>query len=440
MTRAVSVGAESSPAIKNRINPLAIFLAHKICALLTWLLVVLLGLAATIYFPASYESSIAIHVNRAKVATISDAENNASQTRIGEEEFKAEAEALLSQPVIEAVVKELNLTAHTQETLDQAIADLRGKLKVTSHQSDQTFVVTYVDRSVERGNQILCALFQSYEAHQRLLKKASESRQSLPEAIAALNLTPTELQAKLSQIKVAENADEKTVKRAILLRQYYQTLSQLNMTRAELFEIEQRFFVFHGVLVKPPAQTEEPYAHTGSISSPIRDEVVRVPEENKVISRDQIPNQRLMDDLQALQTKQTELTERQKNLLDAMTQIQTMLQSLDQQGIENSSPSDREAGNFDLKKQRETEVLTAASRQVAVNMSAVNISMDRRPTTRRHPINPPTLIAVVLCVVLGLIASCLSVYLAEYFKARVKQTMPATQGRKTPVLAHIPEL
>ncbi|HYE74284.1 MAG TPA: hypothetical protein VEF04_13180, partial [Blastocatellia bacterium] len=301
MSREVEVSAESNRVIKNVLNPLAVFRAHKTRTLLSGFAAVLTAFLVTLYCSASYESSIAIHLNRARVATIND-NAKGSETQISEEEFKKHSEILLSQTVLEAVVKELNLAANTKMAQLEAVAELRQRLKVAL--SKHQITVSCEDDNADRGAQILKALFEKYEVHYHSLARQAEAAQLLPEKMVALNLTTTELQEKLSQIKVDENADEKTVKRGVLLRQYYQTISQLNATRAELFEVEQRLLELQSFIVKPPTQIESgSYSQPAPIDTHKRSETLPSETEHKQTLTPQNSNQQLIDDLLDAQAK-----------------------------------------------------------------------------------------------------------------------------------------
>jgi uncharacterized protein involved in exopolysaccharide biosynthesis len=448
-----------------RRGPLAVVGAHKRLALSAWLLIVAAGMAATLLWPATYESAMKIGVTRGAAA------EGGTPEQVSDEEFAAQTELLLSRDVLAAVADGLKLTP------EQAVNRLRESLDVRPASGSRTITVVCRDRDPERAARILNALFQQYEASARRLSEQAGAGRALGAQAAAFNRKLAEAQERLRQIEARGDVADIPLRRSLLLQQYYQTLSQLNAARTDLREAERRVSVLQTQLAAQPAriETASRTAYTQATEQ-MRQELTKleaerarllarenpdqrlvkdlerrvekakeliageeraVPQERAVAIND--VHQRLTNDLLSAEANQTALAEREKALADLTAQIQSRLHELERQSAEQGAAERERAASEDAyqlysRKAQEAELLGVTL------PSPPAVSLADAPRVNPRAVSPRPLVNLAALVALGSAAACAAAYAAERRRPRPAPLPDATVRAELRVLAQIPEV
>lgn len=477
---------------------LAAVSAYRRLALACGLPIVVLGSVLLLLWPATYESSMKFLITRERMTT--GAATATASEQVSDEEFAAKAELVLSQPVLEAVVSELNLTTGDQPpagllnafrsrvawlvaaqpdaalTTEQAASRLRESLRVTLHRESRSVGVVCRDRNPERAPLILKSLFQKYEAQLRELNEKESTGQALREQAEAFNRKLAEAQARLRRLEAQGDVTDAGLRRELLLQQYYETLSRLNATRTDLREAEQRISVLQSQLATQPARIEtESRTQYTQATEQMRQELSRLEAERAQLLRRQNPDprlvrdldqrierakeliareeravpqeravalndvhQRLMNDLLAAQATQTALAERQRALTELLAQVQSHLQEAEQQRAAKS--------DFDRARTASEDEYLLYSRKAreaellsVARPAALIVTLTEAPSVALRPVGPRPPVVFALVLVLGCVAACAGAYVSE--RRRMRLTAGADAPRaELRVLAKIPEV
>ena len=463
-------------------------------------LVVFSGMTATFLITPKYEAAMSILVSRDRVdPRISPSEKTLENapTSISDEEFNSELELIQSGEVIAGAVRELDLINNQTPKNDTWVSELRtkikamfgnftprvsaktedaknsaseksaaddfaiektvnriaGNLEVVPVKKSRIIKINYTDTDPLRAKNTLEEIYRQYvELHVQL----SEKRQAgdlFNEQTDAFN---RKLKSSTDVLKNFDVQNEVSgaqigVQRELLLRQFYETQTQLGATQTEMVETEHRISDLQAKVNAQPEQLQ-----TGSVtkyvlaidrmkeelaqleqqktqllqkyqpnSRPVRESEGRIVQLKKSIAEETAnPPQeksfalndlrrKLIADLYAAQTSLVALKEREKKLSPLVTKLRGQTASLNSRSIERESLErarnvNEEAYLLYQKKARESEISQVLNKEQVVNFAVVDA-----PSTDGEATNPKPLMNLIVLILVGLTAGLTSAICLE---------------------------
>jgi len=463
-------------------------------------LIVFSGMTATFLITPKYEAAMSILVSRDRVdPRISPSEKTleTAPTSISDEEFNSELELIQSGEVIAGAVRVLNLIHHQTPKNDSWISELRTKIKAmfddfTSRASAKTedaknlanekspagdfaiekavnriannlevvpvkksriIKINYTDTDPLRAKNTLEEIYRQYvELHVQLSEKR-QAGQLFNEQTDAFN---RKLKSSTDVLKNFDVQNEVSgaqigVQRELLLKQFYETQTQLGATQTEMVETEHRITDLQAKVNAQPEQLQ-----TGSVSKYVsaidrmKEELAQLEQQKTQLLQKYQPNSRpvresegrivqlkksiaeetanppqeksfalndlrrkLVADLYAAQTSLVALKEREKKLSPLVAKLRGQTASLNSRSIERESLErarnvNEEAYLLYQKKARESEISQVLNKEQVVNFAVVDA-----PSTDGEAKNPKPLMNLIVLIAVGLTAGLTSAICLE---------------------------
>ena len=477
---------------------------HKLLILSVFLLMVISGMIATLLITPKYEATMTILVSRVRVdpqISPSDKPSDATQVTISDEEFNSELELIRGSEIITAVIKELDLTRNQAPKNETRLSNLRtyiklklyglsgkeaGKTKNSANQeSDFTFEktvnritdnlsvvptkksriikVSYTDTDPLRAKKTLEKIYQKYFERRVNLNEQVKEKEKLQagEVFNDLSenfnqkLTSSTNRLKKFDVENEVSGAESGVQKELLLKQLYETQSQLSSTQTEMVETKQRIADLQQKVNAQPEQIQ-----TGSVSKyvpavdKIKEELTRLEQQRTQLLQKYQPNsrpvreneeriqqlkksvaeeianppqeksyalndvrRRLENDLLNAQTNLVVLREREKSLSPLVSKLRTQTtflnsKTIERAGLEREKNVNEEAYLLYQKKARENEISQALNREKVINLSLVD-----PPRTDGEAKSPKPLLNLLVLLFIGGTAAFASAIILEKFIA-----------------------
>jgi len=463
-------------------------------------LVVTSGMTATFLITPKYEAAMSILVSRDRVdPRISPSEKTpeTAQTSISDEEFNSELELIKSGEVIAGAVRELDLTNNQAPKNDTWVSNLRTKIKamfydftprasakteeaknsvnekspaddfaiektvnriadnleVVPVKKSRIIKVNYTDTDPLRAKNTLEEIYRKYvELHVQLSEKR-QAGQLFNEQSDAFN---RKLKSSTDVLKNFDVQNEVSgaqigVQRELLLKQFYETQTQLGATQTEIVETEHRITDLQAKVNAQPEQLQ-----TGSVSKYVsaidrmKEELAQLEQQKTQLLQKYQPNSRpvresegrivqlkksiaeetanppqeksfalndlrrkLVADLYTAQTSLVALKEREKKLSPLVAKLRGQTASLNSRSIERENLErtqnvNEEAYLLYQKKARESEISQVLNKEQVVNFAVVDA-----PRTDGEPKNPKPLMNLIVLILVGLTAGLTSAICLE---------------------------
>lgn len=462
--------------------------------------VVISGMTATFLITPKYEAAMSILVSRDRVdSRISPSEKNsdAAPTSISDEEFNSELELIKSGEVIAGAVRELDLTNNQTPKNDTWISHLRtkiktlfddftlrtaakteaaknsadgksaaddfmiektvnriaGNLEVVPVKKSRIIKISYTDTDPLRAKNTLAEIYRKYvEMHVQLSEKR-QAGQIFNEQSDAFN---RKLKSATDVLKNFDVQNEVSgaqigVQRELLLKQFYETRTQLGATQTEIVETEHRITDLQAKVNAQPEQLQtgsvskyvsaidrmkeelaqleqqktqllqkyqpnsrpvrESEGRIGQLKKSIAEETAHPPQEKSFALNDL--RRKLVADLYNAQTSLVALKEREKKLSPLVAELRGQTaslnsRSLERESLERARSVNEEAYLLYQKKARESEISQVLNKQQVVNFAVVDA-----PRTDGEPKNPKPLMNLIVLMLVGLTAGLTSAICLE---------------------------
>ncbi|MEK7723946.1 MAG: Wzz/FepE/Etk N-terminal domain-containing protein, partial [Acidobacteriota bacterium] len=317
--------------------------SHKLLVLGITLAVIISGMFVTFLITPKYEASMAIMVSREKVEnqiTPGDAGAGMVLPGISDEEFNSELELLRSNEVISGAVREIFNTKYTPTPDTGATAKFRktvkGKLnewfgkkeeqvdlKTLSEEQFKKALEAETDRVASnlevvpaKKSRVIRVNYRDIDSVraklilENIYKKYTELRLQIaekPQVAEVFNKQSKDFGAKLnSSTEAIKNFDSKNgisgseirVQREMLLKQYYDSQSQLNQTKTEIKELSQKITTFQKQIDEQPEQIQ-----TGSVTKYVaaldqmKSELMKLQQERMQLMQKYQPTSRIIREI-----------------------------------------------------------------------------------------------------------------------------------------------
>lgn len=507
-------------------------LNHKLLIISVFLLMVVSGMFATFLITPKYEATMSILVSRVRSdpqISPSERPSNSTQVTISDEEFNSELELIRGSEIITAVINELDLTHNQAPQNETWLSNLRtkiklklygsseqeaGKTKNSANQADdfsfeknvnrisgnlsvvptkksRIIKVSYTDTDPLRAKKTLEKIYEKYFALRvSLNEKVREKEESQAGEVFndlsgnfSRKLNSSTNRLKKFDVENDISGAETGVQKELLLKQLYETQSQLSSTHTEIVETQQRITDLQQKVNAQPEQIQ-----TGSVSKyvsavdkikeelsqleqqrtqllqkyqpnsrPVRENEDRIQQLKKAVA-DEIANppveksyalndvrRRLENDLLNAQTNLVVLKEREKSLAPLVSKLRTQTtflnsKTIERAGLEREKNINEEAYLLYQKKARENEISQALNREKVVNLSLVD-----PPRTDGEIINPKPMLNLLVLMFIGGTAGFASAIVLDKFTNRQDDDLIISareiEGRlNLPLLASISEI
>jgi uncharacterized protein involved in exopolysaccharide biosynthesis len=481
--------------------------AHWRLALLLCAGVVGAGMGVTLLTPALYESSIKILVTRERVnPSVSPGAVNAEMPRpeISEEEFNSELEIVRSREVVEAVAAELGAGGARQGRVGGRWSELRERLsgllrsrareaagdsdapaaaQIAAHLSavpvrkSRVINVTYRDRDPERAARVLNLLYQKYAEHHIRLHQNTQAADVFRRETEAFNRKLAEATERLKKFDAASGVVSAEPQKDLLLRQLYETQSQVNAARTEQHELRQRLAALKSQLAAQPERIETnavikyvnaldrmkeellkmelEHTHLAQKYQPahrlVRELEQRIAQARAAIAREEANpprersvalnevHRRLLNDLLAAQAALASVGERERRLSELVAEQRARVIEFDRQSftraeLERTRTINEEAYLLYHKKAQEAEIARSLDREKVVNVSLAEAA---RPAAQ--PVSPKPLVNFAVLSVVGLLAALAGAVAAEKLNPLLRTEDDVRRRYRVRVLARIPD-
>lgn len=502
--------------------------SHKLLILGILLSVVVSGMLVTFLITPKYEASMSIMISRDKVenqVTPGDAGAGMVLPGISDEEFNSELEFLSSNEVISGAVREIfnikyeptpetgtiakfrkavkgkinqwlgkkeenvDLKTLSQKDLDKAVESevsrISANLEVVPAKKSRVIKVTYRDIDPVRAKLILENIYKKYaELHVQLAEK--------PQVTEVFSKQTDDYNTKLNS---ATNAikefdarngltgSEIKVQREMLLKQFYDTQSQLNQARTEITETNERIAALQKQISEQPEQIQ-----TGSVTKYVgaldqmKSELMKLMQERtqlmqryKVNSRPVIEineriiqlqksieneqktppqersyavndlRRRLVSDLYNANSSLAALRQRETNLAKNMEkyrgEIEAMnAKSIEREKLERNAQMNEEAYVLYEKKTRESEIAQTLQKNQLLNFTLID-----PPFAGSGAVNPKPLLNLVALTAVGLFIGIFCAVFVDRASEEIVEDIISNQYELEtrydfPVLAVVPEM
>ncbi len=503
---------------------------HKLLIIATFVLIVAVGMIATLLITPKYESSMAILYTRDRVdSQISPTERqvNASQIIISDEEFNSELELIRSSEVIKGAIKDLNLINDQKPKDDTKLSKFRSDIKfgiekffgksssdlngtISNVSPDEAFAterlvnrivsnlsivpvkksrvirVSLTDTDPLRAKKTLEAIYKRYYD---LRVKLSDTAKDIAETKAGevfSDLTANyneRLKSATNNIKKFDSENELSgtemgTQKELLLKQTMDIQSQLDTSRREILETQQRIGdLKEKVKVQPLeiqtssvtryvsaldkmkeelvqlegqktqiAQKYQPYVENeeriAKLKASIAEESKNPPTEKSYSLND--VRKKLEAELFTSQNNLVALNERERQLSPLLAKLKNQVstlntRSIERDGLEREKKVNEEAYLLYERKQRETEVGQSLGQEKPLNFNLVE-----PPRTDGEAKNPKPILNLIVLIFVGTIFGFLGAIAVERFTFKnddndfIATALQLEERWKIPVLATIP--
>lgn len=502
--------------------------SHKLLVLGILIAVVASGMFVTFLITPKYEASMSVMISRDKVeSSITPGEAGAGMVLpgISDEEFNSELEFLRSNEVIFGAVRELFKTHYTptpetgtiakfRKTVKGKINEILGKkeenidprtlseadlkktleseadriasnLEVVPAKKSRVIKVTYKDIDPVRAKLVLENIYKKYaELHVSLAEK--------PQVAEVFNKQTEDYNAKLNTATEAiKNFDSRNgisgseikVQREMLLKQYYDVQAQLNQTRTEITELNQKINAFQKQINEQPEQIQ-----TGSVTKYVgavdqmKSELMKLQQERTQLMQKYKPEsrfvkdinerieqvqksldaeqkappqeksyavndlkRRLISDLYNAKSSLPALQQRESNLAATMdkyrSDIESMnLKSIEREKLERNAQMNEEAYVLYQKKARESEIGQTLQKNQLLNFTLID-----PPFAGSGAVNPKPLLNFAALMAVGLFVGIFCAILVDKASESLENDIILNERELTsrydiPILAVVPEI
>lgn len=465
-----------------------VLLARQFLVFAIFAAVVCVGTLVTLQIPPRYQSTMKILITRDRLdpqVSASDKSNDMLRGELTEEDFNSELEILQSRAVLEATARQLGLDKPTADaekpsklgewyrawhkqapasSFEQAVTRMSENLEAVPLKKSRILQVTYQDQSPERAAQVLQTLYQKYAEHHLRMNQNEKAAEVFRTQSNEFNQKLKVATEALKRFDLAHGFAGSPAQRELLLQQFYMLQQQLNATRTEKLETQQRLTTLKSQLAATPERIESEVRtkYTGARDR-IKDEILalemqaaqlrqkyqpthrlvketeeRLTQARKLLEREEqtppqekatMPNdihRRLTTDLMMAQSNLAALNEREQRLATLTKQYQAQIatfdvKSLERTELERTRTIQEEAYLLYSKKAQEAEISNVMNQaQIA------NISLAQPATINHKPVSPKPLLNVAVLAVVGLLAGIATVLTLE--RDRLWQRQPVSKG------------
>lgn len=465
-----------------------VLLARQFLVFAIFALVVGVGTLVTLQIPPRYQSTMKILITRDRLdpqVSSSDKTNDTLRGELTEEDFNSELEILQSRAVLEATARQLGLDKPTSDaekpskfgewyrawhkqaaasSFEQAVTRMSESLEAVPLKKSRILQVTYQNQSPERAALVLQTLYQKYAEHHLRMNQNEKAAEVFRTQSDEFNRKLKAATEALKRFDLAHGFAGSPAQRELLLQQFYMLQQQLNATRTEKLETQQRLTTLKSQLAVTPERIESEVRtkYTGARDR-IKDEILalemqaaqlrqkyqpthrlvketeeRLAQARKLLEREEqtppqekatMPNEihrRLTTDLMTAQSNLAALNEREQRLAMLTKQYQAQIatfdvKSLERTELERTRSIQEEAYLLYSKKAQEAEISNVMNQaQIA------NISLAQPATINHKPVSPKPLLNVAVLAVVGLLAGIATVLTLE--RDRLLQRQPVSKG------------
>ncbi|MBI1764937.1 MAG: hypothetical protein HYR56_26300 [Acidobacteria bacterium] len=481
-----------------------ILLARQVLLFAIFAAVVGAGTLVTLRMKPSYQSTMKILITRNRLdpqVSSSDKTNDMMRGELTEEDFNSELEILQSRAVLEATAQQLGWgqpdgeaapasrmgewyrSLHKQapaSQFEQVVTRMSESLEAVPIKKSRILQVSYQDETPERAAQVLQTLYQKYAEHHLRLNQDEKAAAVFRNQSTEFNQKLNEATEALKRFDLANGFAGSPAQRELLLQQFFQLQQQLNATRTEKLETQQRLTTLKEQLTVTPERIESEVRtkYTGARDR-IKDEILalemqstqlrqkyqpthrlvkdveeRLAQARTLLAREEqtppqekatMPNEihrHLTTDLLGAQSNLAALNEREQRLAALTKQYQAQIatfdvKSLERTELERNRTIREEAYLLYNKKAQEAEISNVMNQaQIA------NISLAQPATLNHKAISPKPLLNVAVLAVVGLLAGLATVLTLERHRftrhAPVSQALaPVPQGQLALALARL---
>ncbi len=502
--------------------------SHKLLIAGIFVSVIISGMLITFLITPKYEASMSIMISHEKVdnqVTPGDAGAGMVLAGISDEEFNSELEFLRSNEVISGAVRELSDVKYTppvetgliakfrktvkgkfnewfgkkkeiidpktlsaeeqKKSLEAEVERVAANLEVVPAKKSRVIKVTYKDVDAVRARLILENIYKKYaELHIQLADN--------PQVTEVFNKQTENYSAKLNgateaikkfDTKNGISGSEIGVQRELLLKQYYETQSQLSQTRTEITETTQRMTAFQKQIDEQPEQIQ-----TGSVTKYVgaidqmKSELMKLQQERTQLMQKYQPNsrfvrdineriaqvqksldaeqkappqeksyavndlkRRLMSDLYNAKSSLAALKQRETNLAGTMEKYRTDIQSMNSKSIEReklerNATLNEEAYVLYQKKARESEIGQTLQKHKLLNFALID-----PPFAGSTAVNPKPLLNFIALSAVGIFVGIFCAIFVDKASEELVNDLILNQHQfesryDIPILAVVPEM
>jgi polysaccharide biosynthesis protein PslE len=465
-----------------------VLLARQFLVFAIFALVVVVGTLVTLQMPPRYQSTMKILITSDRLdpqVSSSDKTNDMLRGELTEEDFNSELEILQSRAVLEATARQLGLDNpsvdaekpgkfgewyrawHKQapaSSFERAVTHMSESLEAVPIKKSRIVQVTYQDESPERAAQVLQTLYQKYAEHHLRMNQNQKAAEVFRTQSDEFNRKLKAATDALKRFDLAHGFAGSPAQRELLLQQFYMLQQQLNSTRTEKLETQQRLTTLKSQLAVTPERIESEVRtkYTGARDR-IKDEILvlemqsaqlrqkyqsthrlvketeeRLAQARKLLEREEqtppqekatMPNdihRRLTTDSMTAQSNLAALNEREQRLATLTKQYHAQIatfdvKSLERTELERTRSIQEEAYLLYSKKAQEAEISNVMNQaQIA------NISLAQPATINHKPVSPKPLLNVAVLAVVGLLAGIATVLTLE--RDRLLQRQQVSKG------------
>jgi uncharacterized protein involved in exopolysaccharide biosynthesis len=438
-----------------------------------FLAVVGAGMIVTFLLTPTYQSTMKILVTRDRIdPQVTPGEKNFELSRgeLTEEDLNSEIEILQSRAVVEGAVRQLGLdhqyaeaprgwlarlcarpanfyrSFHHQaapDPVERAVTNLTEHLEIVSIKKSRIIKLTYRDSNPERAAQALNELYRQYGEHQLRLRQNSKAANVFNEQSEEFNQKLQAATETLKRFDARTGVTANTAQQGLLQQQFYEVQSQLDKTRTEMRETEQRIAALNAQIKTQPERIESE-ARTKYVPAldKIKDEIMTLELQRTQLLQKYQPNHRLVKEVEERLAQSRELLAREEKsppqeratvlndlhrrltgeLLSAQANLATLREraqrlatlaaqyrakvtrfdtkSLERADLERMRAVNEEAYLLYRKKAQEADIVNALNQE-----RILNFSLAEAPGVNRKPISPKPLINLAVLVLVGLVAA-----------------------------------
>ncbi len=465
-----------------------VLLARQLLVFAVFAAVVAVGTLLTLRMPPRYQSTMKILITRDRLdpqVSSSDKTNEMMRGELTEEDFNSELEILQSRAVLEATALELGLgktngepepasrfgewyrTLHKQApatSFEQAVTRMGESLEAVPIKKSRILQVSYQDESPERAARVLQVLYQKYAEHHLRLNQNEKAAEVFRSQSGEFNRKLHEATEALKRFDLAHGFAGSPAQRELLLQQFYMLQQQLNATRTEKLETQQRLTTLQTQLAGTPERIESEVRtkYTGARDR-IKDEILvlemqaaqlrqkyqpthrlvketeeRLAQARKLLEREEqtppqetatMPNEihrHLATDALSAQSNLAALTEREQRLTSLTKQYHEQIatfdvKSMERTELERTRTIQEEAYMLYSKKAQEAEISNVMNQA-----KIANISLAQPATVNHKAVSPKPLLNVAVLAVVGLLAGIATVLTLE--RNRLLPQQPVSQA------------
>jgi polysaccharide biosynthesis protein PslE len=463
-----------------------VLLARQLLVFAIFSVVVGVGTLVTLQMPPRYQSTMKILITRDRLdpqVSSSGKSNEMLRGDLTEEDFNSELEILQSRAVLEATARQLGLDKVAGETpapsrfgewyrawhkqapasgFEQAVTQMSESLEAVPIKKSRILQVTYQDKSPERAAQVLQTLFQKYAEHHLRMNQNEKAAEVFRNQSDEFNRKLKAATDALKRFDLAHGFAGSPAQRELLLQQFYMLQQQLNATRTEKLETQQRLTTLKSQLASTPERIESEVRtkYTGARDR-IKDEILglemqsaqlrqkyqptnrlvketeeRLAQARKLLEREEqtppqekatMPNEihrHLTTDLMTAQSNLAALNEREQRLTALTKQYHAQIaifdvKSLERTELERTRTIQEEAYLLYSKKAQEAEISNVMNQA-----KIANISLAQPATINHKSISPKPLLNIAVLAVIGLLAGIALVLTLE--RERLLQRQPVS--------------